>query len=437
MNYNSFDTQSDSQPDFEYMDLDSPTERSERARAEFAESSMLIAKDCCYSLDDMAANLNNNVIAVGGSGTGKTRTIVTPNLCSAVGSYIVCDPKGSLYRKYGGYLRKKGYRILNIDLTHPEKGCCYNPLYNIRTTQDILRIASVIVNEKASEGTRADPFWDLMTTMLLSALISYMVETNYTPLNFSSILKLMREGEREDEDSKVSKLSKRFRRLKEHDPDSWACAQFENVDQAPDKTYDSIRATLSAKFAKFDTEELQKMMSGNDFDFAMLGREKTALFVTVSDTDRSMDSLANIFFTQALQTLCDFADNECADNRLPVPVRLILDDFATNCRIEEFPRMISSMRSRGISVMLLIQSESQLTRSYGEDSSTIISNCDTYVYLGGNDPKTAEAISTRCDKPLGQILYMPVGSCWVFRRGSQPVFTALLDPKPYIREMEL
>ena len=167
------------------------------------------------------------------------------------------------------------------------------------------------------------------------------------------------------------------------------------------------------------------MMSGNDCDFAALGQEKTVLFVIVSDTDRTMDDLVNLFFTQAMQALCRYADDECEDSRLPVPVRFILDDFATNCRIDEFPRMISSIRSRGISVMLMIQSEAQLAQGYGYDWATIVSNCDTYVYLGGNDVRTAQAVSERWNKPLAKVLYMPVGHCLVFRRGSQPVYTVL------------
>ncbi len=408
------------------------------ANDDFCNGRLRIADGISYSLDDMTTKLNNNVLVVGGSGTGKTRTIVTPNLHEAVGSYIISDPKGNLSKRYGNYLRKKGYTIQTVDFTHPEKSAHYNPLSNIRTTQDILKISSVIVNEQASVGTKADPYWDSMSIMLVSAIIAYMLESDYQPCNFSSIMKLVREGERDDDESKKSELSARFKKHKLlRNPSSWACAQFESVNQAPQKTYDCIRSSLSAKFANFDTEELQIMMSGNDFDFSSVGRKKTALFVTVSDTDRTMDGLVNIFFTQAMQSLCDYADNQCYDNRLPVPVRFILDDFATNCRIDEFPRMISSIRSRGISVMLMIQSEAQLTQGYGYDDSTIISNCDTYVYLGGNDVSTAQSISVRCNKPLGHVLNMPVGSCWVFRRGSQPVYAKLNDVKECISEMEL
>lgn len=394
----------------------------------FENARLLIAEGCSYSLDDIKTRLNNNVLVVGGSGTGKTRTIVTPNLLQAAGSYVLVDPKGNLCEKYAKTLRERGYRIYSADFTHPEASARYNPLTNVRRPRDILKIAEVLVNEKASAGARVDPFWDSMTTILIAALIGYMVETDYEPFNFKGLMELVREGDRDDEDSKRSALSRRFEELKNQNPESWACAQFENVNQSPIKTYDTIRTTLAAKFAKLDTSELQQMMSGNDVDFAQIGREKTAVFVKVSDTDRSMDALVNIFFTQAMQALCDFADNECAQNRLPVPVRFILDDFATNCKIEEFPRMISSIRSRGISVMLMIQSEAQLTQGYGCDDKTIISNCDTYVYLGGNDTATARAVSERCNKPLNQVLYMPVGSCWVFRRGETPVFTKLNSP---------
>ncbi|MBQ5331714.1 MAG: type IV secretory system conjugative DNA transfer family protein [Oscillospiraceae bacterium] len=405
---------------FKYESLIIPDE-------EFAKSELIIAKDCRYSLDDVKCRLNNNVLVVGGSGTGKTSTVVIPNLRQAVGSYIVSDPKGMLYRKYGRYLSRKGYEVFNIDLTHPERSSRYNPLMFIRTTQDILNIASVITNEKASMGTKADPFWDSMTIIMLSAIIGYMLETNYMPFNFKGILQLVREGERTSDDSKDSRLSRRFKKLRDTNPLSWACEQFTDVDQAPDKTYDCIRATLTSKLSRLDTKELQVMMNGNDFTFASIGCSRTAVFVTVSDTDRSMDCLANIFFTQAMQQLCRAAD-ELRSGRLRIPVRFILDDFATNCKIEEFPRMISSIRSRGISVMLLIQSEAQLTQSYDDDRMTIIANCDTYVYLGGNDYATAEAVAMRCNKPVQQVLYMPVGSCWVFRRGSQPVFTETLSP---------
>lgn len=416
-----------------------PFSNSKRAADEFKNGSLLIAKDCRYSLDDYSTRLNNNVLVVGGSGTGKTRTIVTPNIHEAVGSYIISDPKGNLHKKYANYLREKGYKIQVVDFVHPEKSAHYNPMFHLKNSQDVLRLATLIVDKENSAGSY-DPFWDEITTIFLCALIGYMLETEYKPFTFRSILSLMAEGAREtcaddDDDERTSMLSRRFDALRGRDPDSWACTQFDSANAAPYKTYDTSRVTLAAKFANFDTREIRQMMNGNDFDFSALGREKTALFVIVSDTDRSMDALVNMFFSQAMQELCRFADDKCRDSRLPVPVRFILDDFATNCRIADFPRVISTIRSRGISTMLMIQSEAQLVKGYGSDALTIISNCDTYVYLGGNDISTARSVSERSDKSLRQILNMPIGSCWVFRRGSEPIYTKTLTAERYVKEM--
>lgn len=246
---------------------------------------------------------------------------------------------------------------------------------------------------------------------------------------------MIRNGTREKEDDRSSVLSIMFSEHEENNPRSWACSQFKSVNAAPATTYNCILSTLAAKFARLDSSELHRMMNGRLFDFTSICRRKTAVFVVVSDTDRTMDALANIFFTQAVNALCDFADTSCRNNRLPIPVRFILDDFATNCRIEEFPRIISSIRSRGISVMLMIQSEAQLCHGYGADAATIISNCDTYAYIGGNDVATAESVSLRCDRPLADVLFMPVGECLVFRRGSKPVSTKTLDGGEYIKKM--
>lgn len=199
----------------------------------------------------------------------------------------------------------------------------------------------------------------------------------------------------------------------------------------------SILISVNSRLGHFDTPELSKMMAYDDIDIASIGRKKTALFVVVSDTDRSLDKLANLFFTQTMNELCWIADKECENNSLPVPVRFILDDFATNCKISEFPRMIASIRSRGISTMLMIQAESQLTENYGYDGKTIIGNCDTYVYLGGNDVETAKAVAERCDVPVKKILNMPIGRNWVFRRGQAPVNGYIFDLDRFLIEKKL
>lgn len=396
------------------------------ARCEFNSSELIIAHNCRYSLNDRATRLNNNVLVIGGSGTGKTRTIVSPNIEQAVGSYIVFDPKGQLYRKFAAYLKQKGYHVGLLDFTGREHGLRYNPLEVVRTPQEIMKLTEIIIQEKEAANTCADPFWDKITKSFLNGLIGYLCETNEPSRTLSSVLKLMRAGERLDASSKVSPLSELFDELKEAHPDSWACAQFENVNVCPNETYDSVRATLAAKFANLDTPEIRSMTCRSDIDFKRIGSVKTAVFVTVSDTDRSMDELANLFITQAMQQLCGFADRT-KDGRLPVPVRFILDDFATNCRIADFPKIISTIRSRSISAMIMIQSEAQLSQYYDRDDKTVISNCDTYVYLGGNDLATARSVGERSNKPLDRILNMPIGTCWVFRRGDAPVFTNVND----------
>lgn len=419
------------------VDHDDPAERAGRLTKEFCRGKLVIAKGCEYSLDDMETRLNNNVLIVGGSGTGKTRFIVTPNIHAAVGSYFICDPKGQLCKRYSGYLKRKGYDVRLIDFTHPERSDGYNPMDYIKSTQDILKLSAVIVDAKESEGSASDPYWDRMTTLLICAIIGYLHEAKKKQASFRDILDLVRKGERRDDTDKSSELQSIFIRHKKLHPNSWACEKFEAVDTAPYKTFDTIRSTLMAKFSHLDTEELRQMMSRSGFDFAQTAQRRVAVFVTVSDTDRTMDVLANLFFTQAMNELCTYADDRCEGGRLPVPVRFILDDFATNCRIEEFPRMISSIRSRALSVMLMIQSEAQLSQGYGHDAATVISNCDTYVYLGGNDVKTAQSVAERCDSPLRDVLYMPVGSCRVFRRGSDPKYAQLAEVEECIREMEI
>ena len=421
---------------FEEVDYSDSIYEQQKASQDFNSGQLIVAKDCSFSLNDFGTKLNNNVLIVGGSGTGKTEHIVKPNLREAVGSYVICDPKGQLYKTWSGYLKGKGYDIRLIDFTSPERSDGYNPMsYFRKNTQNIVKFASTIVNTKESLGTNADPYWDRMTTLLLCALIGYMVETDQPEMTFTEILRMLSLGERFDETDKSSELQSMFISHKRRHPDSWACEKFDAVDTAPYKTFDTIRSTLAAKFANFDSKELRQMMSRQGLEFKDISSRKTAVFVTVSDTDRAMDMLVNIFFTQAMNELCQYADNCCENGRLPIPVRFILDDFATNCRIDEFPRMISSIRSRAISVMLMIQAEAQLRQGYDDDAQTIISNCDTYVYLGGNDVQTAQAVSERCDKQLSEVLYMPVGSCWVFRRGSKPKYSQQTDISDIRREI--
>ncbi len=418
-------------------ELIKPNKYQIEAAEEFANAHLYVTDTCRYSLDDIKTRIANNVLTVGSVGTGKSRNFVAPNIYEAVGSYFICDPKGQHYTMYSDYLRRRGYKVKLLDFIHPDRSDGYNPMAYVRSYQDIDKMSSTIVNTKKTEGTRADPFWDNASINLVNGVIGYLFETDAEYKDFGAILELMREGARtdNDDDGTESELAKKFKQHGEMYPDSWACQQFVLANANPAKTFNCVLTTVAGKLAKLDTPELRRMMAKESLDFTEAAKTKTAVFVTVSDSDRTLDDLVNIFFSQAINELCSFADDRCENGRLPIPVRFILDDFATNCRIEEFPRMISSFRSRAISVMLMIQGESQLENSYGKDGNTIIANCDTYIYLGSNDMPTADRIAKRCDVPYEEIASMPIGSCVVFRRGSKPVRTMLSDTEHIINEM--
>ena len=387
------------------------------------DNELIIAKDLSYDMDCYKTRRNNNVLVVGASGAGKTRGIVIPNILQATGSYIICDPKGNLHKKYGKYLESKGYNVVNVDFTDPEKSSKYNCFYYIRKPKDILAIAHTIMYaNNDSRCSRMDPFWDQAGELLLSAIIGYLWE--FRPeedWTFSSISKLVNACEIiEDSPERNNALDRIMEEAGRANPKSFAVSQYRKFRVAAGRTLKSIMITVNGKLADMDVPEVNEMMSDNEVNFEDVGKQLTAVFVGISDTERSMDGLANIFYTQAMNILCETADKE-ESSSLPVPVRFILDDFATNCKITDFPRMIASIRSRGISAMLMIQSEAQLQAGYEKDANTIVSNCDTYVYLGSNDVDTSQNVARRCDVPVGKILYMPVGSTWVFRRGERPV----------------
>ncbi|MCM1101012.1 MAG: type IV secretory system conjugative DNA transfer family protein [Acetatifactor muris] len=385
---------------------------------------LMVAEGISYSRDCLETGLNNNVLVVGASGTGKTRSIVTPNLLQAVGSYVVSDPKGTLYDEYGDYLEAKGYVVDKLDFTDPKYSAHYNFLRYIKSEQDIVKIAHMLVYDPESRnGKSKDPFWDqaaqLLFESLIAALLEFVPENEQTLQGMLTMLDACHvEEDRADEKNGLDLLMDEF---KKQNPDSFAVRHYQRFRLAASRTLMSILITATSKLAAYDTAELREMLSRDDVDIASIGRRKTALFVVVSDTDRSLDNLVNLFFSQALNELCREADSHMFDGRLAVPVQFILDDFATNCKIEDFPRMIASIRSRGISAMLMIQAESQLEQLYEEDGRTIIGNCDTYIYMGGNDLKTADSVAKRCNLPLQKIFSMPVGTSWIFRRGQAPV----------------
>ena len=396
-------------------------------------NSLILGQDHYYDMDCYKTKVNNNVLVVGTAGSGKTRSLVTPNILQATGSYIISDPKGQLYRDYAKYLENKGYTIKLLDFVELERSTNYNFLHYVETDRDIIKAAHML-NNVVARGTK-DPFWDDASEMLLTALIAYLVK--YRPREERTLEKIMvlsRAAEIDEDNSSLkSPLDRLFDEVGERDPKGLAYRQYQKFRIGAGKTLKSVLISMNTRFKCFDFKELNKMMAVDKMDIASIGAQKTAVFVIVSDMERSMDALANLFYSQALEVLCKYADREWG-GRLPCDVRFILDDFATNCVIDDFPKKISAFRSRGISTMIMLQAEPQLEACYPREGNVIIGNCDNYIYLGGNDLTTAESIGRRCNVPTYEILNMPVGKCWIIRRGQAPVYADLLDPEPMIKE---
>ena len=396
------------------------------------EKNILIAKGVSFSMDSDTKGFNNNVLVVGASGCGKTSTIIEPNIKQAVGSYVIVDAKGMLYQKYCRYLRKKGYKVRKLDFVHPGKwdDAHYNYFKYIESDMDILKISHMMISLASDNGLFfQDPFWNQASELLLIAINAYLFHHCLpSERNLKSVLNVVRNCNIDESDANSkSALDYLFEAIEQDNPEDFAVRMYESFRQGAGRTLRSVLISLNAMLARFDTPELQTMLSHDTVALDLIGDSKTALFIVVSDTDRSMDYLANLAISQCIHELTLKAETY-PDGRLPLPVRFLLDDFATNVRIAEWPRMISSIRSRGMSAMMMLQSESQLKSGYGNDASTIIANCDTYVYMGDNDLNTAEQIARRTGSALADVLYMPPHHCWVFRRGEKPSFVETLEP---------
>ena len=397
---------------------------------------MILPDGSLSSLNSIETRINNNGIVLATSGGGKTRSFMIPNIIAAFWSYVISDPKGTLYKSYERHLRRCGYKIVHLDLIHPERSDGYNPLAQIKTSDDVLTFAHQIVYSGKSGGSY-DPFWDSASELLIIALVAYLIETNEgkTPTinDMIRLTRLIDAEEMEDEhtcemDKKMESHNQYYQTM--YGEESWAYSQWQKFKMAPTKTMNTIIVTTTVLFNKFDTKEMRHLLSRNEIDFARIGQEKTAVFVEISDTDRSKDTVANLFYSQAMTVLCDTA-NDFPDNRLPVPVRFMLDDFGTNARIVGFENMISNIRSRGISALIAIQSLAQLDVGYGASSQTIVDNCDTLIYMGGRDESTVQLISKLCGKPFRKIMEMPVGMHWKIQRGKPAEYCETVDLSRY------
>lgn len=392
---------------------------------------VILGENCIYSTDTRETGLNNNVIVCGGSGSGKTWSITEPRLLETKNSSVIVTlTKRRIVGKYALMLKKRGYTLLDLNFTNPLKSTCsYDPLAYINNNMDINFLSKAIVKSNhKNDNTSADPYWDEAAISLLSAEIAYVIMTK-NKASFSDVLNLHDRLAIEDNGGSIwTSLDKEFAYIASKEPNCYAISCWKSFKNVPIKTASCIFGTLNTTLNALFSPELRTMMATKkSIDFKQLATKKTILFVTTSPVNLALNSFVNMFYAQVFKDLFEYAENR-QDGTLPIPVHVICDDFATGGRILNFEEYISIFREKGISVTLLLQSESQLEQIYGAwNATTIINNCDSYIYLGGMDLKTAQSISLRLNMPLEEVLYMPIGEEVVIRRGQHPIITKRYD----------
>ena len=338
---------------------------------------------------------NKNILVIGGSGSGKTRFFCKPSLLQAHSSYVVTDPKGTLLPEIGSFLERKKYRIKCLNLINFKKSMRYNPLAYIRSEKDILKLVNALIMNTKGEGEKSsEDFWVKAERLYYSALIGYIwYEATEEEKNFITLLDLINASEaREDDEEYQSPVDILFQQLEEREPDHFAVKQYRKFKMAAGKTLKSILISCGARLAPFDIKELRDLMETDELELDTLGDSKTALFVIISDTDSTFNFVAALMYSQLFNLLCDKAD-DFYGGRLPVHVRLILDEFANIGQIPNFDKLIATIRSREISASIILQSQSQLKTIYKDAADTIVGNCDSTLFLGGKEKSTLKEIS--------------------------------------------
>jgi len=338
---------------------------------------------------------NKNILVIGGSGSGKTRVFCKPSLLQAHSSYVCTDPKGTLLPEIGTFLERKKYRIKCLNLINFRKSMKYNPLAYIRSEKDILKLVNALIMNTKGEGEKSsEDFWGKAERLYYSALIGYIwYEATEEEKNFITLLDLINASEaREDDETYQSPVDLLFSQLEEREPDHFAVKQYRKFKMAAGKTLKSILISCGARLAPFDIKELRDLMAYDELELDTLGDQKTALFVILSDTDSTFNFVAALMYSQLFNLLCDKAD-DFYGGRLPVHVRLILDEFANIGQIPNFDKLIATIRSREISASIILQSQSQLKTIYKDAADTIVGNCDSTLFLGGKEKSTLKEIS--------------------------------------------
>ena len=347
---------------------------------------------------------NKNVLVIGGSGSGKTRFFIKPNLMQCTSdsrpvSFVVTDPKGGLICEVGHLLRRNKYRIKVVNTINFKKSMHYNPFAYIHSEKDILKLVTTLIANTQGDGKSGDDFWRKAETLLYTALIGYLwYEAPVEEQNFATLIEMINTMEvREDDEEFKNPVDLIFEELASRDPGHFAVRQYAKYRLAAGKTAKSILISCGARLAPFDIQELREITAYDELELDTLGDRKTALFIIISDTDDTFNFLASMIYTQLFNLLCDKAD-DVYGGRLPVHVRCLIDECANIGQIPKLEKLMATIRSREISACLVLQAQSQLKALYKDNCDTIIGNCDSSVFLGGKEPTTLKELSAALGK---------------------------------------
>ena len=355
----------------------------------------LMTQNVSIGLNAKKHRRNLNTLVCGGSGAGKTRFYCKPNLMQANTSFVILDPKGEIVRDVGKLLEAKGYEIKVLDLISMEKSHCYNPFVYLQNDNDIQRLVINLFKSTTPKGSQSnDPFWDTAASMLLLALVFYLhYEAPEDEQNFAMIMEMLRAGAIEDEEEpRPSPLDNLFSELEYENPDHIALKYYHSYHSGSAKTLKSIQITLAARLEKFNLESLASLTSTDELELETLGEKKTALFALIPDNDTSFNFLVSILYTQLFQQLFYSADH-IHGGSLPIPVHFLMDEFANVSLPDDFDKILSVMRSRSVSVSIILQNLAQLKALFEKQWESIVGNCDEFLYLVGNEQSTHKYVS--------------------------------------------
>ena len=355
----------------------------------------ILTKNVSVGLNGKKHRRNVNVLVIGGSGAGKTFSYCKPNVMQCTSSYVILDPKGEIVRDTGYLLENSGYEVRVLDLINMEKSHCYNPFVYIKTDNDVQKLVTNLFKSTTPKGSSTnDPFWDTAASMLLLALIFYLkYEAPEEEQNFVMVMELLRAGDvKEDDDDYVSPLDMLFNRLETRNQEHIALKYYRAYHSGSAKTLKSIQVTLAARLEKFNLESMAQLTQTDELDLPSLGEKKVALFAIIPDNDTSFNFLVSVLYIQLFQQLFYLADYKYGGS-LPVHVHFVMDEFANVSLPDDFDKILSVMRSREVSVSIILQNLAQLKALFEKQWESIVGNCDEFLYLGGNEQSTHKYVS--------------------------------------------